>query len=121
MSREFSSYISAKRYEKDLKLKDVASKTGMSVSYISDIFKGRRLPPAPERLDLFAKSMCLDKNEREEMFDLAAKERGVVSCDLAGYIMDESLPTLRKVLRRAKKQNFKDTFWKEVGALISSR
>ena len=45
MTGEFGKYIAEKRLEKDVKLKPIAERLGVSVTYLSDIIKGRRNPP----------------------------------------------------------------------------
>ena len=102
MTREFGAYIAQKRAEKHVKLKTMAGKTGMSVTYLSDIIKGRRNPPGYYRLVALADALNLDEEERGKIFDLAGRERNQVSPDLSEYIMDEDIPTARIVLRRAR-------------------
>lgn len=121
MAGEFGSFIARKRLEKDIKLKPIAEKMGVSVTYLSDIIKGRRNPPDKDGLEALAQALQLDEKERDEMFDLAGRDRNQVSPDLPDYIMDESLPNARVALRRAKKQNLGDDFWQEVNKIIDER
>ena len=72
-------------------------------------------------LEALAKALNLDQDEREEMFDLAGRDRNQVSPDLPEYIMDEALPSARVALRRAKSQNLGDDFWQEVNKIIDKR
>ena len=121
MAGEFGAYIAQKRIEKDVKLRPIAEKLGVSVTYLSDIIKGRRNPPDIEGLEARAKVLNLSEEEREEMLDLAGRERNQVSPDLPEYIMDESLPNARVALRRAKIQRLGDDFWQEVNQIIDKR
>lgn len=121
MAGEFGAFIARKRLEKDMKLKPIAENMGVSVTYLSDIIKGRRNPPDMDSLEALAKALNLDQDEREEMFDLAGRERNQVSPDLPEYIMDEMLPSARVALRRAKSQNLGDDFWQEVNKIIDER
>ena len=121
MHGNFGAFIARKRIEKDVKLKPIAEKLGVSVTYLSDIIKGRRNPPDKEGLDALAKALQLDGDERDEMFDLAGRERKQVSPDLPEYIMDENLPNARVVLRRARNQKLGDDFWQEVNKIIDKR
>lgn len=121
MAGEFGAYIARKRIEKDVKLKPIAEKLGVSVTYLSDIIKGRRNPPDKEGLEALAISLDLDENERNEMFDLAGRERSQVSPDLPEYIMDENIPSARVALRRAKNGGLGDDFWQEVNQIIDKR
>lgn len=121
MAGEFGAFIARKRIEKDVKLKPIAESMGVSVTYLSDIIKGRRNPPDMEGLEALAKALNLDKVETEEMFDLAGRDRNQVSPDLPDYIMDEAIPSARVALRRAKSQNLGDDFWQEVNKIIDKR
>ena len=95
MAGEFGAFIAQKRLEKDVKLRPIAEKLGVSVTYLSDIIKGRRNPPDIDGLEALAKVLNLSEEEREEMLDLAGRERKQVSPDLPEYIMDEALPNAR--------------------------
>lgn len=118
MAGEFGAFIARKRLEKDIKLKPMAEKSGVSVTYLSDIIKGRRNPPDFDGLESIAAVLNLDEAERNEMFDLAGRERNQVSPDLPEYIMDEALPSVRVALRRAKSQGLGEDFWQEVNKII---
>lgn len=121
MAGEFGAYIAQKRVEKDVKLKPIAEKLGVSVTYLSDIIKGRRNPPDIDGLVALADALNLDEEERDEMFDLAGRERNQVSPDLPEYIMGEDIPTARVALRRARNSNLGDDFWQEVNQIIDRR
>lgn len=121
MAGEFGAYIAQKRLEKDVKLKPIAEKLGVSVTYLSDIIKGRRNPPDKDGLDILAEMLSLSDTEKDEMFDLAGRDRKQVSPDLPDYIMDETIPNARVALRRAKNANLGDDFWKEVNAIIDKQ
>ena len=100
MAGEFGAYIAQKRLEKDVKLKPIAEKLGVSVTYLSDIIKGRRNPPDIDGLEALAEILGLSEEEKNVMFDLAGRDRKQVSPDLPEYIMDETLPNARVALRR---------------------
>ena len=121
MAGEFGAYIAQKRVEKDVKLKPIAEKLGVSVTYLSDIIKGRRNPPDIDGLAALADALNLNEEERDEMFDLAGRERNQVSPDLPEYIMGEDIPTARVALRRARNSNLGDDFWQEVNQIIDRR
>ncbi|MCP8970933.1 helix-turn-helix domain-containing protein [Ectobacillus ponti] len=118
MAGEFGAYIAQKRIEKDVKLKPIAEKIGVSTTYLSDIIKGRRNPPDINGLDALAEVLRLSDEEKDVMLDLAGRERNQVSPDLSEYIMDEKLPNARVALRRARNAELGDDFWKEVNRII---
>ena len=121
MAGEFGEYIAQKRLEKDVKLKPIAEKLGVSVTYLSDIIKGRRNPPDIDGLEALAEILGLTEEEKNIMFDLAGRERNQVSPDLPEYIMDETLPNARVALRRARNAKLGDDFWKEVNRIIDKK
>ena len=120
MSGEFGQYVNAKRKGRgpggdDILLRDLAKAMGgISVSYLSDILKGRRNPPEIGQLELMAQALSLTPEERDEMLDLAGRERAEAAPDLPGYIMDEKIPHVRTALRRASKKGLGDDFWKRI-------
>ena len=120
MRGDFGAYINQKRKGcgsngSDILLRDLAKAMGnMSVSYLSDIIKGRRNPPDKKYLEIIAEELHLDSDERAEMYDLAGRERHEAAPDLPDYIMDENLPHVRVALRKATKKGLGDDFWKRV-------
>lgn len=127
MAGEFGAFINAKRKGRgpsgtDILLRDLAEAMGnMSVSYLSDIIKGRRNPPEKKLLDIIADVLKLDADEKDEMFDLAGRERDEAAPDLPEYIMDENIPHVRTALRKAKKKGLGDEFWKMINDEIDKK
>ena len=80
----FGEFIRLKRKKdaRKLRLKDVATQMGISVSLLSDIESGRRNPFEPEQIDWFAQEFDLTQEEKELMYDLAAKELRNVPYDI---------------------------------------
>jgi transcriptional regulator with XRE-family HTH domain len=126
MAGEFGTFIDSKRKGRgsggeDIKLKDIADAMGMTASYLSDIVKGRRNPPEIHILDKIAVVLQLTLDEKEEMFDLAGRERDAAAPDLPQYLMSTELPHVRKALRRANEKNIGDAFWKKVYEAIDEQ
>jgi transcriptional regulator with XRE-family HTH domain len=119
MAGEFGKFIDDKRRGRagsggDIMLKDIAKAMGMTATYLSDIIKGRRNPPDMKLLEKIATVLHLTSDEKEEMFDLAGRERNETAPDLPNYIMDEDIPHVRMALRRANDKKLGDDFWKQV-------
>ena len=119
MAGEFGKFIDSKRKGRgsggeDIKLKDIADAMGMTASYLSDIVKGRRNPPEMHILEKIAVVLQLTSDEKEEMLDLAGRDRDSAAPDLPEYLMSTQLPHVRKALRRANEKNLGDGFWKKV-------
>lgn len=120
MAGEFGAFINAKRKNRsqdgtDILLRDLAKAMGdMSVTYLSDIIKGRRNPPEIKLLEIIAEVLSLNSEEKSEMFDLAGRERNEAAPDLPEYIMKEDIPHVRAALRKATDRGLGDDFWKKV-------
>ena len=127
MAGEFGAYINEKRKGRgpggsDILLRDLAEAMGnMSVSYLSDIIKGRRNPPDKKLLDIIADVLKLDVDEKDEMFDLAGRERDEAAPDLPELILYVSIPHVRTALRKAKKKGLGDEFWKMINDEIDKK
>ena len=119
MTGEFGKYIDNKRigrgeYGENIKLKDIADAMGIGAPYLSDIIKGRRNPPDIQVIEKLAIVLKLTPDEKEELLDLAGRERDSAAPDLPEYLMSKKLPHVRKALRRASEKNLGDDFWKRV-------
>ena len=127
MTGEFGKYVNEKRKGRgkdgtDVLLRDLAQAMGdISVSYLSDIIKGRRNPPDIKLLEIMAKVLKLNAEEKAHMFDLAGKERDEAAPDLPDYIMDDKIPHVRLALRRAKQKGLGDDFWRAVNESIDDK
>ena len=126
MAGEFGKFIDEKRRGcaaggGDIMLKDIAKAMEMTATYLSDIIKGRRNPPEMKLLEKIALVLQLSSDEKEEMFDLAGRERNETAPDLPGYIMDEDIPNVRLALRRANDKKLGDDFWKKIVQEINEK
>ena len=119
---KFGSYMSAKRKERGLTLKDIAKKLDVSIVYLSDIENNRKAAPRKEHLDIIADCLELNGNERNTFYDLAANSipgRKAISPDLPEYIMDNEV--VRTALRTAKQYHIEDDEWQEFIDKITAR
>lgn len=119
MAGEFGKFIDNKRRGRgidgeDIKLKDIAEAMGITASYLSDIIKGRRNPPEINIIEKIAVVLKLSPDEKDELLDLAGRERDSAAPDLPDYLMATDLPHVRKALRRASEKKLGDDFWKKV-------
>jgi len=87
---------------------------GITASYLSDIIKGRRNPPEMHIIEKIAVVLKLSTDEKEELFDLAGRDRYGAAPDLPEYLMSNKIPHVRKALRRASEKKLGDEFWKKV-------
>ena len=111
----FGEFIRLKRKKdaRKLRLKDVATQMGISVSLLSDIESGRRNPFEPEQIDWFAQEFDLTQEEKELMYDLAAKELRSVPYDIEDTLMySVSGEMARKALRMTEAGLITEKDWR---------
>lgn len=99
----FGEYIKSKRLEKGISLRELASKIGISPSYMSDIEKGRRNAPNKEKVDKIAEVLFYSEEEIEKLHDLAGLSKNTISTDLSSYIMESN--EVRYFLRESKNRD----------------
>lgn len=109
-AKTFGDFLIAKRMEREMSARQLASKLDFSAVYICDIEKNRR-PVPDEILEKLPLLLHLNEAETEEMYDLAARSRHTVSADLPEYIMEKDI--VRAALRTAKKHNVTDKQWED--------
>ena len=111
--KKFGEFIEERRKNAGITLRGLAGILEIAPSYMSDIEKGRRYPPDKVKLDEIVKHLMLSENDKNLMFDLAAKEKeNTVSPDLPEYIMEKDL--VRVALRKARDTNASDHKWEKI-------
>lgn len=100
---KFGEYIKNKRLEKGISLRELASKIGISASYMSDIEKGRRNAPNKEKVDKIAEVLFYSEDEIEKLHDLAGISKNSISTDLSSYVMESD--DVRYFLRTSKNKS----------------
>lgn len=91
MSKEyenFGDFLTQKREEKDVTLREMARLIGISAPFLSDVEKNRRAPLTTERLEKVADVLKLSDFDKVMMYNLAGKQRNQIAPDLPEYIME---------------------------------
>lgn len=83
----FGAFISAKRKELRLTLRETAKHLGIACGYLSDVEQSRRPAPEGDFVERISRYLGLSKTDHERLLDLAAKSRNRISADLPEYIM----------------------------------
>lgn len=99
----FGEYLRALRKAKKVSIRELAKRVSKTPTYISDIEKGNNRPPDEYLLNSIIVSLNLSDDTSEiknRFFDLAAKERGGVSADIADFIMRDD--DVRNIIRLVK-------------------
>ncbi len=113
MESTFSTFISSKRLEKSISLRQFADIIKISPEYLSKIENDERPAPSSDILMRMSEKLLLSETEKEDFFDLAAKSKldSSIAVDLIAYINKN--PTIHKTLRIAKRYNATDEDWQK--------
>lgn len=113
----FGTFIKKKRQAdpRELTLKDVADKLGISLSLLSDIENNRRRAFEADKIEAFVAYLNLSEEEKALMFDLAGKDRGEVPSDIVDIMMYDRIGDMaRLALRQSNAGNLTEADWKEL-------
>ena len=105
----FGAFLTAKREERDLTLREMARQMGVSAPFLSDVEKDRTNPLTKDRLDKVAEILHLDTDEKTAMFDLVGKQKNTVAPDLPEYIIGRDY--VAAALRTARDLNAGEAEW----------
>ena len=105
----FGEFLTAKREERDLTLREMARQMGVSAPFLSDVEKNRAAPLTKERLDKVAEILHFDTDEKTAMYDLVGKQRNIVAPDLPEYIIGRDY--VAAALRTARDLNAGEAEW----------
>jgi len=118
---EFGNYISNKRKEKNITLRTMAKDLNISVSYLSDLEQGHKMPPnsSTERYKDLINSIMnylnMDEAEKQLCLNYADNDlikKGYILSDITNYM--EKNPMASVALRKAKDLNYSDEDWKKI-------
>lgn len=119
----FGAFIRAKRLESEpyISLRKLAELAEISQVYMSNMETGRNPAPKGDILDSLARILKMDKQEREQMYELAAvsKNYTAVPGDLPEYIAANEYA--RVALRVAKDVDATDQEWIEFTEKLKKR
>jgi len=113
MEKTFGAFIKEKRLEKGINLRKLAELLELAPAYISDIENGNRNSPSPDKMEKLVEVLGLNEDERNEMYDLAAKDRdNTVAPDISEYV--KSNDAVRVALRKARNLNLGEQEWLKI-------
>jgi len=117
----FGSFVRGKRKDRGYTLRGFAEKANLSPVHMSNLETGERAAPTEEALERIAVLLLLSKEERDKLYDLAAKSKSApsVALDLPEYINGNQLA--RVALRTAKEVDATDEEWMEFIAKLQAR
>lgn len=101
------------RVEKNVSLRALAVKIGVSAPYLSDVERGQRKPLSGEYIEKVAEVLALTPEERQALFDAAAETRGdTVTSDVILYAGE--VKNVSAALRKARELNLGDEEWLQI-------
>ena len=106
----FGEFLAAKRMEAKLTYRELAGGLSCSIPYLSDVEKGRRLPPDMEKLKKLARMLELSAQDENKLYDLAGKMRNTVAPDLPEYVRREYVSA---ALRKARDLGAGEKEWRQ--------
>ena len=118
---EFGNFISNKRKEKGISLRMMAKDLNISISYLSDLEQGNKMPPNSSNekyRDLiiniidYLNMTDADKDKCLNFADNDLAKKGHISNDITDYIGQTPLTSV--ALRKAKDLNYSDDDWKKI-------
>ena len=113
MEKTFGKFIKEKRLEKGINLRKLAELLVLAPAYISDIENGNRNSPSPDKMEKLVEVLGLNEDEKNEMYDLAAKDRdNTVAPDISEYVKSNDL--VRVALRKARNLNLGEQEWLKI-------
>ena len=113
MEKTFGTFIKEKRLEKGINLRKLAELLVLAPAYISDIENGNRNSPSSDKMEKLVEVLGLNEEERNEMYDLAAKDRdNTVAPDISEYV--KSNDAVRVALRKARNLNLGEQEWLKI-------
>lgn len=118
---EFGNYLKEKRIEKKISTRTMAKDLNVSVSYISELESGVKLPPNSSKekydnlLDKISSYLQLTLDESNKLRNFADSElgaKGYLSTDMVDYI--NKFPVAMAALRKAKDANLSESEWNDI-------
>ena len=109
---KFGQFISEKRIQRSMTLKELANKMDISDSYLCQLEKGERLNPSINVLERLIINLGLDRDEQWTFYDLYALVNDTISPDIEMYIKENAI--IIKVLRTALQNNVNEAEWQDI-------
>jgi len=107
----FGAYLKHKREEKQISLRELARRLGVSAPFLSDVENNRRTPLTEERLATLADVLNLNKTDEAEMYDIVGQQKGLLASDLNSYVTYR--PYVNAALRTARNLEANEEDWQK--------
>lgn len=108
----FGQFISEKRIQRSMTLKELANKMDISDAYLCQLEKGERISPSLHIVEQLIIHLGMNYTEKCAIYDLYASVNDTISPDIERYIKENAIIT--KVLRTAIQNNANDADWQDI-------
>ena len=115
----FGDFISEKRKENQIGLRQMARLLNISAPFLLDVEKGRKNPLNTEKLNMIPEILSLSAEEKDLMFDLAGNKRNEVAPDVPHYIKGRNI--VIKAIRTARDLEATEEEWQQFIDNLESR
>lgn len=121
MKNKFGDYLKEKRQQKGISIRAMATGLDISVSYLSELESGVKLPPNSNKKDYgnliqkIIEYLELDSESEKKMRELADSvlgSNGYMPNDMTDYVKD--MPVAMAALRKAKEANISESQWQKI-------
>ncbi|MCR5368552.1 MULTISPECIES: helix-turn-helix domain-containing protein [Eubacterium] len=116
-TKTFGEFIKEKRmaHTPRYTLKKMAELLDINITQLSDIENGRKKPFDADKIELFCEILELAIEDKNEMYDLAARDSNSVPADIKDTIMyNEQGDLARVALRKVNQGKGNVELWKEL-------
>lgn len=115
----FGIYLTQKRQEKGLTLRELASMVSISHTYLYNIENGFKAPPNDKLLLELADALELSESAKRIWFDISAKTKQIIDnsnyhipTDIRMYLSDCEMAC--EAIKKAKYLGVEDEFWNKI-------
>ena len=115
----FGVYLTQKRQEKGLTLRELASMVNISHTYLYNIENGFKAPPNDKLLLELADALKLSESAKRIWFDISAKTKQIIDnsnyhipTDIRMYLSDCEMAC--EAIKKAKYLGVEDEFWNKI-------
>ena len=111
----FGDFIKRKRQDdpREITLKDMSERLGISLSLLSDIENNRRKAFDSDKIEIFATELNLSDEDKAVLYDLAGIDRGEIPSDIEDIMMYGEIGEMaRFALRQSNAGKIGEEEWK---------
>ena len=116
MNKKFGPFIREVRIQKGLGQRELASKIGVSASYLNDIEKDKRTAP---KLDTIKKISSILSIDNKVLNDLAGSSKKTLAPDVNDFIVKN--PKINSLIRTIQENNLNDKQIESIENSISKK